>query len=194
MANLNKVILIGRLTRDPETRAFPSGGMVAKFGFAVTNRRKNGQTGQWEDEPMFIDVEVFNRGETGKLADLVRDRCHKGSQILIEARLHLDQWDDKTTGQKRSKHKLVADAIQLLDPRTDGPGGPGGGGMRGAAGGGMDDDDMGMDAPPPPPRGNFGGNRNAGGPPPRGPARPPANSGYSAPPDDDHDAGGEIPF
>lgn len=120
MANLNKVILIGRLTRDPETRTFTNGGMVAKFGFAVTNRRKNSQTGQWEDEPMFIDVEVFNRGENGKLADLVRDRCRKGSQIMIEAKLHLDQWDDKQSGQKRSKHKLVADSIQLLDPRTDG--------------------------------------------------------------------------
>ena len=127
MANFNKVILVGRLTRDPETRAFPSGGMVAKFGFAVTNRKKNSQTGQWEDEPMFIDVEVFNRGEMGKLADLVRDRCRKGSQLMLEARLHLDQWDDKQSGQKRSKHKLIADSIQLLDARTDG-GGPGGGG------------------------------------------------------------------
>jgi len=127
MANLNKVILIGRLTRDVETRSFPSGGMVAKFGFAVTNRRKNAQSGQWEDEPMFIDVEVFNRGENGKLADLVRDRCRKGSQILIEGKLHLDQWEKD--GQKRSKHKLVADSIQLLDPRPqDGTGGPAAGG------------------------------------------------------------------
>ena len=189
MANFNKVVLIGRLTRDPETRAFASGGMVAKFGFAVTNRRKNTQTGQWEDEPMFIDVEVYNRGEFGKLADMIRDRCHKGSQIMLEGRLHLDQWDDKTTGQKRSKHKIVADNIQLLDPRQDG-------GMRGGAGG-MGDDEMGMDAPPPR-QNNYGGNRSAGGPPPRGPARPPANTGYSAGPDDDTDHGGgdpgEIPF
>ncbi len=190
MANFNKVVLIGRLTRDPETRAFASGGMVAKFGFAVTNRRKNTQTGQWEDEPMFIDVEVYNRGEFGKLADMIRDRCHKGSQIMLEGRLHLDQWDDKTTGQKRSKHKIVADNIQLLDPRQDG-------GMRGGAGGMGGDDEMGMDAPPPR-QNNYGGNRNAGGPPPRGPARPPANTGYSAGPDDDTDHGGgdpgEIPF
>ena len=102
MANLNKVILIGRLTRDPESRTFTNGGKVTKIGFAVTNRRKNGQTGQWEDEPMFIDCEVFNRGETGKLADLVADRCRKGSQIMIEGKLHLDQWDDKATGAKRS--------------------------------------------------------------------------------------------
>jgi len=124
MANLNKVILIGRLTRDVETRSFPSGGMVSKFGFAVNNRKKNTQTGQWEDEPMYIDVEVYNRGEFGKLADLVRDRCHKGSQLMLEGRLHLDQWEDKNGGGKRSKHKLVVDNVQLLDPRADGaPGG-----------------------------------------------------------------------
>jgi single-strand DNA-binding protein len=119
MANLNKVILIGRLTRDPETRTFASGGKVAKFGFAVTNRRKNTQTQQWEDEPMFIDVEVYNRGEFGTLANLVEERCRKGSQICIEGRLHLDQWDDKNTGQKRQKHKIVVETLQLLDRRPD---------------------------------------------------------------------------
>jgi single-strand DNA-binding protein len=125
MANLNKVILIGRLTRDPECRTFANGGKVAKFGFAVTNRKKNSQTGQWEDEPMFIDCEVFNRGESGTLANLVEERCRKGSQICIEARLHLDSWDDKTTGQKRTKHKLVVETLQLLDPKMDGQGASG---------------------------------------------------------------------
>src|SRR5689334_16677295 len=87
MANLNKVMLIGRLTRDPEFRTFSNGGKVAKFGFAVTNRRKNSQTGEWEDEPMFIDCEVFNRGESGKQADLIeRFALHKGSQIFIEGK------------------------------------------------------------------------------------------------------------
>ncbi|CAN5149341.1 single-stranded DNA-binding protein [soil metagenome] len=128
MANFNKVTLIGRLTRDPETRAFANGGMVAKFGFAVTNRKKNATTGQWEDEPMFIDCEVFNRGEFGKLADLVRDRCHKGSQIFIEGRLQLDTWQDKTTNQNRSKHKIVVETIQLFDPKDATAGGGSGGG------------------------------------------------------------------
>lgn len=123
MANFNKVILIGRLTRDPECRTFSNGGKVAKFGFAVTNRKKNSQTGQWEDEPMFIDCEAFNRGETGTLANVIETYCRKGSQICIEGRLHLDQWDDKTTGQKRSKHKVVVDQMQLLDPKQDGQGG-----------------------------------------------------------------------
>ena len=119
MANLNKVILIGRLTRDPESRTFSNGGKVTKFGFAVSNRKKNSQTGQWEDEPMFIDCEAFNRGETGTLANIIEQYCRKGSQICIEGKLHLDQWDDKTTGLKRSKHKLVVDAMQLLDPKQD---------------------------------------------------------------------------
>ncbi len=125
MANLNKVMLIGRLTRDPEFRSFSTGGRVAKLGFAVTNKKKNAQTGQWEDEPMFIDCDVFNRGEY-KQADLIeRFGLHKGSQLFIEGRLILDQWDDKTTGQKRTKHKLVVDNFQLLDPRPqDGSGGP----------------------------------------------------------------------
>src|SRR5215831_14371748 len=80
MANLNKVMLIGRLTRDPEMRTFSNGGKVAKFGFAVNNRKKNQQTDQWEEEPVFLDCEAFNRGETGKLADNVERFLHKGSQ------------------------------------------------------------------------------------------------------------------
>lgn len=126
MANFNKVLIICRLTRDPESKSFQNGGKVTKIGVAVTNRRKNSQSGQWEDEPMFIDVEVFNRGDTGKLADLVGDRCRKGSQIMVEGRLHLDQWDDKNGGGKRSKHKIVADGIQLLDGKpTNAPAGDG---------------------------------------------------------------------
>jgi single-strand DNA-binding protein len=123
MANVNKVILIGRLTRDPEMRTFSNGGKVAKFGFAVSNRKKNAQTGQWEDVPMFIDCEAFNRGEFGKQADLVEQYLTKGRQVYLEGRLELDQWDDKQTGQKRSKHKLVIENMQFLDGgRQDGDG------------------------------------------------------------------------
>jgi single-strand DNA-binding protein len=134
MANLNKVILIGRLTKDPASTPFKNGGMVAKFGFAVTNRKKNPQSGQWEDDPMFIDVEVFNRGESGKLADLVMDRLKKGSQVMIEGKLLLDQWEDKNGGGKRSKHKIVVDNLQLLDPRADGGSSGGGGGRMSGSG------------------------------------------------------------
>ena len=186
MAVFNKVILVGRLTRDPESRTFGNGGKVCKIGFAVTNRRKNAQTGQWEDEPMFIDADVFNRGEYGKLADLVEERCRKGSQILIEGKLHLDQWDDKTTGQKRSKHKIVIEAVQLLDPR------PNDGGEGGSYGGGRSNDDYSSSDSFS--RGGGGGNA---------PAR--SGSGYSPPPargndsfDDDsgfdEPNGGDIPF
>jgi single-strand DNA-binding protein len=128
MANLNKVMLIGRLTRDPEVRMFPSGGKVASFGFAVNNRKKNQQTGQWEDEPVFLDCDAFNRGETGKTADLIEQYLRKGYQAYIEGHLKLDQWNDKTTGDKRTKIKVVVDNVQFLEPRRDDAAG---GGSRG---------------------------------------------------------------
>jgi single-strand DNA-binding protein len=118
MANLNKVMLIGRLTRDPEVRTFANGGKVAKFGFAVNNRKKNQQTGQWEDEPVFLDVEAFNRGEFGKQADLVEQYLTKGRQVFIEGHLRLDQWEKD--GQKRSRLVIVLDNMQFLEPRSDG--------------------------------------------------------------------------
>jgi single-strand DNA-binding protein len=128
MANLNKVMLIGRLTRDPEVRSFANGGKVAKFGFAVNNRRKNQQTGQWEDEPVFLDLEAFNRGETGKTADLVEQYLHKGNQAFIEGHLKLDQWTSPE-GQKRSRLLIVVDNVQFLEPK----GGDSGGGPRPAS-------------------------------------------------------------
>ena len=124
MANLNKVLLIGRLTRDPEQQTFSNGGKVAKFGFAVNNRKKNTQSGEWEDVPVFLDVEAFNR-ETGRqLADLVLQYLHKGSQVFLEGHLQLDRWNTKE-GEQRSKLKIVLDNLQFLEPRADG--GEGGG-------------------------------------------------------------------
>ena len=117
MANLNKVMLIGRLTRDPEIRTFANGGRVAKFGFAVNNAKKNAQTGVWEEEPVFIDCDAFNRGDFGKLADTVEKYLRKGSQAYLEGRLKFEQWDDKTTGQKRSKLAVIVDVVQFLDPK-----------------------------------------------------------------------------
>jgi single-strand DNA-binding protein len=121
MANLNKVFLIGRLTRDPEVRTFSNGGKVAKFGFAVNNRRKNPQTGQWEDEPVWLDCEAYNRGEFGKLAETVEKFLRKGSQVFLEGHLQLDQWTDRDN-QKRQKLKIVVDSMQMLDRRGDIPG------------------------------------------------------------------------
>jgi single-strand DNA-binding protein len=125
MANLNKVLLIGRLTREPEVRTFSTGGKVAKFGFAVNNRKKNSSTQQWEDDPVFLDIEAFNRGESGRqLADLVEQYLHKGHQAFIEGHLQLDQWTSQD-GQKRQKLKIVLDNLQFLEPRSDsGGGGP----------------------------------------------------------------------
>ena len=126
MANLNKVMLIGRLTRDPEVRTFSTGGKVAAFGFAVNNRKKNQQTGQWEDEPCFVDCKVFNRGETGQQADRAEQTLRKGQQIFIEGHLVFEQWQDKNTGDKRSALKVIVDNFQYLEPRSDGGMGEGG--------------------------------------------------------------------
>src|SRR5262245_21258925 len=122
MANLNKVMLIGRLTRDPEVRTFSNGGKVAKFGFAVNNRKQNQTTGVWEDEPVFLDVEAFNRGETGKQADQVEQYLTKGRQVFIEGHLRMDNWTDKE-GQKRSKLVIVVEGFQFLEPKPEGMGG-----------------------------------------------------------------------
>ena len=154
MANLNKVMLIGRLTRDPEVRTFASGGKVAMFGFAVNNRRKNQQTGQWEDEPVFLDIEAFNRGDFGKKADLVEQHLRKGHQVYIEGHMKLDNWTDKE-GQKRSKLKIVLDEMQFLEPRTEGGPRPlSSAPARGGAGPSRSGDDFGdhqdHDAPPAP--------------------------------------------
>jgi single-strand DNA-binding protein len=125
MAFLNKVMLIGRLTDNPEPpRTLPnSGSTVVKFRFAVGRSKKNPQTGQWENDPnpLYIDCEAFSRQDTSfRITDLISNYCHKGSQIYVEGRLQLDSWDDKTTGQKRSKHKIVVDSIQMLDGRNEG--------------------------------------------------------------------------
>jgi single-strand DNA-binding protein len=130
MANLNKVMLIGRLTRDPECRSFANGGKVAKISFAVNNRKKDPTSGQWVEDPVYIDIDAFNR-ETRKLADLVEQYLRKGSQVYIEGNLVLDQWVDKD-GQKRSKLKVNLQELQFLDGKPpEGMGGAGEGtGMR----------------------------------------------------------------
>lgn len=125
MANLNKVMLIGRLTRDPEVRVFANGGKVANFGFAVNNKRKNQQTGQWEDEPVFIDIKAFNREKGRQLADLVEQYMRKGQQFFIEGHLTFEQWTSQE-GQKQSKLKVIMDDFQFFEPRADGGGGGGG--------------------------------------------------------------------
>ena len=108
MASFNKVILVGNLTRDPELRYTPKGTAIAKIGVAV-NRVWTTETGEKMEEVTFVDVDVF-----GRTAENVGQYMRKGRPILIEGRLRLDQWDDKQTGQKKSKLGVVAETVQFL--------------------------------------------------------------------------------
>lgn len=108
MANLNRVFLIGNLTRDPDLRVTPKGTAVCQFGLAVNRQFKN-ESGQVEDETTFVDVEAWGRqGET------IAKYVTKGRPLFVEGRLRLDSWDDKATGQKRSKLKIVLENFQFL--------------------------------------------------------------------------------
>jgi len=120
MANLNKVMLIGRLTVDPKPIEVRGSVAGAKFGFAVNNRKLNQSSQQWENVPVFIDMEIWNRGETSRQADRVLQTLKKGSQVYIEGHLRMDQWDDANGGGKRSKLVVVVENFQYLDARQDG--------------------------------------------------------------------------
>ena len=141
MAFLNRVTLIGRLTDNPEpARVLPnSGSTVVKFRFAVGRSKKNPQTGQWENDPnpLYIDCEAFSKPEYPGLTNVISQYCQKGKEIYIEGRLQYDTWEDKNNpGQKRSKHKVVVEAIQLLGGAGGGEGGESGGSFSGGGGGG----------------------------------------------------------
>ncbi len=127
MANFNKVILIGNLTRDPELRVTPSGTSICKFGLAV-NRNYTTQDGEKREETTFVDIDAF-----GKPAEIISKYMAKGRSILVEGRLKLDQWEDKNTGDKRSRLGVVCENFQFLGSRGEGDsgGGDGGGGARG---------------------------------------------------------------
>ena len=112
MASFNKVILMGNLTRDPELRYTPKGTAIAKVGLAV-NRVWTNEAGEKKEDVTFIDVDIF-----GRTAENVGQYMRKGRPILVEGRLKLDQWDDKQTGQKRSKLGVVAETVQFLGSPT----------------------------------------------------------------------------
>lgn len=121
MASFNKVILVGNLTRDPELRYTPKGTAIAKIGLAV-NRVWTNEAGEKKEEVTFVDVDVF-----GRTAENVGQYMRKGRPILVEGRLRLDQWDDKQTGQKRSRLGVVAETVQFLgSPSGGSPAGEGG--------------------------------------------------------------------
>jgi single-strand DNA-binding protein len=114
MPSFNKVILIGNLTRDPELRVTPKGTAICQFGIAV-NRKFNDEAGNTREETTFVDIESW-----GKQAELVDKYLFKGSLCAVEGRLKLDQWEDKTSGQKRSRLKVVLENVQFLTPKAEG--------------------------------------------------------------------------
>lgn len=129
MLELNKVMLVGNLTFDPDYRMTPSGQPVAKLRMAVNRRWSNRETGDRSEDTLFIDVDVW-----GRTADFCKDYLTKGRRVFVEGRLQEDRWDDRESGQKRSKIKVVAERVQFADSKPTGEGG--GGGSYGGGGGG----------------------------------------------------------
>lgn len=136
MPNLNKVMLMGNLTRDPELRYTPSNTPVANIGLAV-NRRWRNQQGEQQEETTFVDCEAW-----GRTAEILSQYLKKGRPVYLEGRLRLDQWQDQQ-GQNRSKLKVVVESFQFIDSRQgdasggyDGDAGPGGYAGGGGGGGG----------------------------------------------------------
>src|SRR5579862_3050395 len=128
MANFNKIILLGNLTRDPQLKYLPSQMAVVEFGLAVNHKFRT-KTGEEREEVLFIDCTCFGKG-----GEIINQYCQKGRPLLIEGRLKFDTWEDKQGGGKRSKHTVVVDNFQLLGSRDDrGGGGGGGGGYSGGA-------------------------------------------------------------
>ena len=126
MASFNKVILVGNLTRDPEVRYTPKGSAVCDLGLAV-NRQYSTEGGEKREEVTFVDVVLWAR-----LAEIAGEYLKKGRPVLIEGRLQLDSWDDKQSGQKRSKLRVIGETMQLLGSRPGGGGGEGDEGMSNA--------------------------------------------------------------
>jgi single-strand DNA-binding protein len=158
MADLNRVFLMGNLTFDPELRRTPSGTAVTELRMGTT-RRWTGRDGERREETLFIDVTVWDR-QAENCCQFLR----KGSLIHVEGSLRMDNWEDKNTGEKRSKIRVHADRVQFLDARRA---------DSGASVGGSPDDEL---APAPPPPARDAGPRRAGPAPSRGPS-----GGYGEP-------------
>src|SRR5258707_713792 len=147
MANFNKVILVGNITRDPELRYTSKGMAIAKIGMAINRTWKN-EAGESKEEVTFVDVDAF-----GRQAETIAQYLKKGSPLMVEGRLRLDQWDDKQTGQKRSRLGVTLEGFQFLGGGNRGEGGaPDAPRSRPASApaGKAESPDGGADAPPPP--------------------------------------------
>jgi single-strand DNA-binding protein len=129
MASVNRVILVGNLTRDPQLKYLPSQTPVAEFGLAM-NRRFKTATGEDREEVCFVDCSAF-----GRPAEIINQYCQKGKLIFVEGRLKFDTWEDKQGGGKRSKLSVVVENFQFLGARE---GGSGGGGYDASQGGGAE--------------------------------------------------------
>ena len=144
MANFNKVILLGNLTRDPEIRYTQGGMAVAKLGLAV-NRRYS-VNGEQKESTCFVDLTAF-----GRQAEVINEYCKKGRPLFVEGRLEFSQWEGQD-GSKRSKLEVVVENFQFLGSRDGEMGGGGGGGRRqggqrgGGGGGGFDEAAAGGDS------------------------------------------------
>jgi single-strand DNA-binding protein len=115
MASFNRVVLVGNLTRDPQVRYTPSGTAVAEIGLAVNRTWFDKQTNTKREETTFVDVTLWARD-----AEVAGEYLTKGRQVLIEGRLQLDTWDDKQTGQKRSRLRVVCERLVMLGSKADG--------------------------------------------------------------------------
>lgn len=113
MANFNKVILAGNVTREVELRYTPKGTAICKVGLAV-NRRWKDDAGNEKEEVLFVDCDAFGRG-----AEVLGQYLKKGNPLLVEGRLKLDSWEDKQTGEKKHKLGVVVETFQLLGYRRD---------------------------------------------------------------------------
>ncbi len=116
MSNFNKVFLMGNLTRDPDLRYMPNGTAVANFGLAVNRKWKSGD-GSDREETLFIDVTAFARQ-----AEVMSEHLSKGRPVFIEGRLRLEQWEDRQSGQKRSKHTVTVENFQFIGSPVGGGG------------------------------------------------------------------------
>jgi single-strand DNA-binding protein len=112
---LNKVLIIGNLTRDIELRYLPSGSAVAKSAIAVSRKWKDKNSGETKEETMFIDFSAF-----GRTAEIANQYLSKGSKVMLESRLVLEQWVDQS-GQKRSKHVLSVENLEMLGDNGSAP-------------------------------------------------------------------------
>jgi single-strand DNA-binding protein len=116
--SINRVILVGNLTHDPELRALPSGSSVCQLRVAVNDRVKDRTTGEWTDYANYFDVNVF-----GNQAERCAEYLKRGRQVAVDGRLRWRQWETQD-GQKRSKVEVVADSVQFIGPRDGGGGAP----------------------------------------------------------------------